>query len=81
MKFKKKKDRIIRFKTIEEQSGWELINRLEKGEKVEDFDRFEWIRLRVKAYPSGIYRFKTIKEKNEDEFKRVMFSWDGLIKR
>ena len=77
---KNKKGSIHKFRTIEEQNEWELIHRLENGERVEEFDRFEYMRLRVKPYPPGIYRFKILKEKQEDEFKRIMSAWEKLIK-
>ena len=72
---KGKKGGIYRFRTIAEQKEWELINRLENGQRVDEFDRYEYIRLKIKAYPPGIYRFKTLKEKQEDEFKRVIETW------
>lgn len=77
---KNKKGSIHKFRTIEEQNEWELIHRLENGEQVDEFDRFEYMQLRVKSYLPGIYRFKTLKEKQEDEFKRIMSAWEKFIK-
>ena len=73
------KGRIYRFRTIIEQNEWELRRRLEGGRRVDEFDRYEYIRLKVKAYPPGIYRFKTLKEKKEDEFKRVIDAWEKQV--
>jgi len=80
MNKKEKKGSINRFKTIVEQDEWELVSRLENGERVDEFDRYEYIRLRVKPYSPGIYRFKTLKEKSEDEFIRVMKEWEKINK-
>jgi len=71
---------IYKFKTIVEQNNWELNHRLEGGKNISEIDRFEFIRLRVKTYPAGIYRFKSLKEKQTDEFKRVMKAWEELVR-
>ncbi len=76
---KNTKTSIHRFKTIIEQNEWELIKRLESGQRVDEFDRYEYVRLKVKPYPPGIYRFKTLKEKQDDEFKRVITAWEKQI--
>lgn len=75
-----KKSSIHRFRTIVEQNNWELKHRLESGKRIDEIDRYEYMRLKVKAYPLGIYRFKTLKEKQEDEFKRVMSAWEKLVR-
>lgn len=77
---KNPKGSIHRFRTIIEQNNWELKKHLEKGERVDEIDRFEYIRIRGKVYSQGVYRFKTLREKQEDEFKRVMKVWEELIR-
>ncbi|MEW6684956.1 MAG: hypothetical protein AB1393_01960 [Candidatus Edwardsbacteria bacterium] len=72
------KGSVHKFKTITEQNDWELKKRLENGEKLEEIDRFEYIRLKVKPYAKGIYRFKTLREKQTDEFIRIMTAWEKL---
>ncbi len=67
---------VYRFKTIEEENKWVTIERIKEGKTVEDIDRYEYIRLQVKAYPPGIYRFKSVKEKQQDEIRRVIEAWD-----
>ncbi len=70
---------IHRFKTIVEQTNWELRHRLEEGWGLDEIDRFEYIRLRVRAYTPGVYRFKTLKEKQADEFNKVMKAWEVFV--
>ena len=77
---KANKNSIHKFNTITEQNDWELKSRLESGNRIDQIDRFEYLRLRLKPYPSGIYRFKTLDEKQKDEFKRVMKAWEKLSK-
>lgn len=70
---------IYKFKTLEEQNEWELIQRL-KAKQIDELDRYEQIRVRVSPYPPGTYKFKTLEEKWQDEFERVMVAWDLLTK-
>ncbi|MDI6839852.1 MAG: hypothetical protein QMD71_03185 [bacterium] len=71
---------IHRFKTVEEQNRWELSHRITKN-RIDEIDRYEYMRLKVKPYPPGIYRYKNLQEKQEDEFRRVMKAWEELTKK
>lgn len=66
------KSGIYRFKTFEEADRAYFERWLEKGKKLEELNTYEDIRLRVKAYRPGIYRFKSIEKKHIDLVKRVI---------
>ena len=66
------KSGVYRFKTLKEENRFYFEHWLEKGKKLEDLNTYEYIRLKVKAYPPGVYRFKSIEEKYRDMVKRVI---------
>lgn len=72
---KHRKSGIYKFKTLKEQNDWELKYYLEKGKNIQEINRYENIRLKVKIFPEGIYKFTTLKEKWEYEFRKVMEAW------
>lgn len=77
----KMKGSVHKFKTLSEQNSWEFESRLKEGKRIEEIDRFESVRSRVKPYPRGIYRFKTMEEQQVDEFRRVLTEWEKWNKK
>jgi len=70
------KSGVYRFKTLEEENRFYLEHWLERGKKLEELDTYEYVRTRVRAYAPGIYRFKTIGEKQHDEVEKVIKAWE-----
>ncbi len=62
---------ILRFKTFEEMEEYKWKEIFEKGIPYYEIDRFENRRLKAR-YPAGVYRFKTLREKWDFEFKIVV---------
>ena len=63
---------VYRFKTFEEANRFYIEHWLERGNILEEINTFEYIRLKVKAYLPGMYRYKTIEEKQKDMVRRVI---------
>lgn len=68
---------IYKFKNLEEGNKKYLEYWLGKGKKLEELDSYEAMRIRVRAYASGIYKFKTMKEKEKDTVIRVIKAYDA----
>ena len=62
---------ILKFKTIEKAFEWQLKKWFSEGKSFEEIDRFEADRLKTKIYKPGIYKFKTVEEKLNDEIERL----------
>mgnify|MGYP001104136554 CR=1 FL=1 len=66
--------KVFRFKTIEKAEKYKWKKILEESLPYWEYDRYEYARLNVK-FRSGIYRFRTLKEKNEWEMQEVCERW------
>lgn len=67
---------VYRFKSFGEANRAYFEHWLGKGKRLEELDTYEYMRTRVKAYSPGIYRFKSIEEKEKDRVMRVIKAWN-----
>lgn len=71
-----RKVRIYKCKNFEEANKIYFEHWLRQGKNLEELDNYEYIRTKVRAYPPGIYKFKTIEEKERETVLRVVEMWD-----
>lgn len=65
---------IYRFKTIEEADEFNWRIRIEEGLPYWEFDRYEYARFHI-LFDPGVYKFKSLKEKEDWEFNQVCEKW------
>ena len=64
--------KVLKFKTIEEAHNWQVERWFALGKTFLEIDRFERACQKLSLYEPGIYKFKTQKEKFQDQFKRLI---------